>query len=360
MNTLLADTLADHGLALPPLAPATVARMREVVPDFGSALNPADISSVLLTEPGRLGDALLALAEDPGVDGLVVVIGDHPPRLAALLADAVVDAARRGGRPVVAQWSAGSLSAEGIAALGRAGVPVIESPSRAAALIAAALLAEGRPAAPAVVAPEAPAREAWSESEAKALLAGHGIPVPGPPADGPAVVKADCVGAVHKTELGAVRVGVPPGGVEAAAAEVVAAAQAALGPERVRGALVEALVRPGVELLVAVRREPGLGPVVTVGAGGELVEVLADTASRLAPVGEDEADAMIGELGVAWLLAGHRGRPALDRPAAARALAAVSRLGAAWGERLGTIEVNPLRVLPEGVVALDALAEVAP
>jgi acetate---CoA ligase (ADP-forming) len=360
MNTLLADVLADRGLALPPLAPETVARMRGVVPEFGSALNPADISSVLLTEPGRLGDALLALAEDPGVDGLVVVIGDHPPRLAAMLADAVVDAAERGARPVVAQWSAGSLSAGGIAALGRAGVPVVESPSRAAALIAAALRAEGRPAAPAIVGREVPARAAWSESEAKALLAEHGIPVPGPPAGGRAVVKADCVGTVHKTELGAVRVGVPPEGVEAAAAEVVAAARAAVGPDRVRGALVEALVPPGVELLVAVRREPGLGAVVTVAAGGELVEVLADSASRLAPVDDDEAGAMIGELRVARLLDGHRGRPVLDRAAAARALAAVSRLGAAWGERLGTVEVNPLRVLPEGAVALDALVEVAP
>jgi hypothetical protein len=115
-----------------------------------------------------------------------------------------------------------------------------------------------------------------------------------------------------------------------------------------------------VELLVAVRREPGLGAVVTVAAGGELVEVLADSASRLAPVDDDEAGAMIGELRVARLLDGHRGRPVLDRAAAARALAAVSRLGAAWGERLGTVEVNPLRVLPEGAVALDALVEVAP
>src|SRR5204863_415499 len=138
----------------------------------------------------------------------------------------------------------------------------------------------------------------------------------------------------------------------AAADEVVAAAEAALGPGRVRGPLVEALVAPGVELLVAVRREPGLGPVVTVGAGGELVEVLRDTASRLAPVGEAEAEAMSGvprggerpragepaprRAGRARRRSGHGGRgpaPAGGPPAAPRVAARPRRGRPAGGDR---------------------------
>jgi succinyl-CoA synthetase beta subunit len=174
------------------------------------------------------------------------------------------------------------------------------------------------------------------------------------------VVKADCLGAVHKADAGALRVGVPAAEAGRAAEAVWAAAREAFGPGRVAGVIVEELVEPVAELLVSVHRDPHVGPVVTVGAGGALVEAMADAASRLAPVGVAEATRMIDELRVAALLDGRRGRRGADRDALARAVAAVSELGPLLGDGVGLVEVNPLAALPDGVRALDAVVEGPP
>lgn len=359
MNAVLADAADAEGLQLPPLSSATVARLAELTPDFGAAANPVDISSLLLIEPGHLGAAVEVVAEDPAIDGVVVAVGDHPPELSERLAAAVLAASARITKPLVVQWSAGSLSAPGFQALGRGGVPVLAEPGRCLRGLAAAIAARRARASTRSVEPARPERVDWAESDAKRLLAAIGIPSPPRPAPGEeAVVKADCVGVAHKTELGAVSIGVAAEDVEQVRTEVVQAAEAALGADRVRGALVEARVRPIAELVLSVHRDPQLGAIVTIGAGGELVEIAADAVSRLAPVDEEEADAMVGELRAHRLLEGFRGRPRGDRAALARAVAALSALGASWGDALGMIEVNPLAVLERGVAALDVVIEV--
>jgi hypothetical protein len=154
-----------------------------------------------------------------------------------------------------------------------------------------------------------------------------------------------------------VRVGVPAGEAGPAAAEVWAAARAAFGAERVGGVIVEELAAPLAELVLAVHRDPNAGPVVTVGAGGALVEAARDAVSRLAPVDEAEAGRMVDALRMAPLLADGRGRSPADRPALARAVAALSALGPLLGHGVELVEVNPLAALPEGVLALDAVVE---
>ena len=377
MNAALADAAEANGVSLPRLAPATVAGLGEVVPDFGAAMNPVDISSAVMADPGGLGRALGVLAGDPGVDGVVVVIGDHPPRLSELLADGIAAAAHGVDGGVVAQWSAGSLSEPGMTRLNRAGIPVFESPERCMRAIARAMRADGAPMPPGGgpadgTLPTGP----LSESEAKAVLEGWGVPSPrrvlrrGPVGVQEAVaaaglgatvvVKADCVGAVHKADAGALRVGVPAAEAGRVGAEVWEAARAAFGAERVRGVLVEELVEPVAELMVSVHRDPHVGPVVTLGAGGSLVELMGDAVSRLAPVDAGEAERMLDDLRLAPLLEGHRGRPAADRGALARAVAAVSRLGPLLGAGVELVEVNPLAALAEGVRALDAVVVGAP
>ena len=109
----------------------------------------------------------------------------------------------------------------------------------------------------------------------------------------------------------------------------------------------------GVELIVGARRDPSLGPVALAGLGGLYTEVLADGAVALAPLGEAEAEVLLRSLRAAPLLAGARGRPPLDVEAAARAAAALSRVAAERPE-IAEIEINPLLVLPDGALALDA------
>jgi acyl-CoA synthetase (NDP forming) len=334
-------------------------------------MNPVDVSSAVMADPGGLGRALEVLAGDPEVEGVVVVVGDHPPRLSELLADGIAAAAGRLDAPVVAQWSAGSLSAPGMTRLNRAGVPVLESPERCMRAIARAMAADAAQGpADGPSGPPLP-RGPLSEGEAKRLLEERGVAAPRrlavrDPADvdaalaearlaGDLVVKADCLGAVHKTEAGAVRVGVPAEDAGRVASEVWRAAREAMGRDRVRGVLVEERVAPLAELMVSVHRDPHVGPVVTVGAGGALVEVLADTASRLAPVEPDEAGRMLDGLRIAPLLRGHRGAAAADRAALAEAVAAVSRLGPLLGDGVDLVEVNPLAALADGALALDAV-----
>ena len=325
-----------------------------------------------MADPGGLGRALGVLAGDPAVDGVVVVVGDHPPRLSELLADGIAAAAGDLDGRVVAQWSAGSLSEPGMTRLARAGIPVFTSPERCMRAVARAMRADVAPPPPAGgegALPPGPLRE----SEAKLLLEERGIPSPrravaadpaGVPAAvaaaglaGAVVVKADCRGAVHKAAAGAVRTGVPAGEAGPAAAEAWAAARAAFGAERVGGVIVEELVAPLAELVLAVHRDPNAGPVITVGAGGALVEAARDAVSRLAPVDEEEAARMIDALRMAPLLAGGSGRPAADRAALARAVAALSALGPLLGDGVELVEVNPLAAMPEGVLALDAVVE---
>ena len=108
-----------------------------------------------------------------------------------------------------------------------------------------------------------------------------------------------------------------------------------------------------LELLIGCVRDASFGPTVTVGLGGVLAEALKDTATRLAPLTLAEAEEMLDELRAAPLFDGWRGSPRLDRGAVARTIVT---LGAFMCRQPSVveIEINPLRVYAEGVLALDA------
>jgi len=114
-------------------------------------------------------------------------------------------------------------------------------------------------------------------------------------------------------------------------------------------------------MAAGVVQDPTFGPVVRVGLGGVFIEVFRDVAFRRCPISEDDALAMIRSLRGFPLLDGARGRPKADIVALARAVAALSRFGAATGPRLLSAEINPLMVLPdgEGALAADAVIELA-
>jgi acetate---CoA ligase (ADP-forming) len=112
-------------------------------------------------------------------------------------------------------------------------------------------------------------------------------------------------------------------------------------------------VGEGIELIVGSRRDPRFGPVTLVGMGGLYAELLGDFGVALAPVDENDAERLIRSLRGASLLTGARGRMPLDVPAAARMTAALSRVAAEHPE-LAELEINPLLVLREGAIGLDA------
>jgi acetate---CoA ligase (ADP-forming) len=118
-------------------------------------------------------------------------------------------------------------------------------------------------------------------------------------------------------------------------------------------------VTVGKEMLVGCVRDAQFGALVMVGFGGVYVEVLGDTAARIAPLSVTDAAVMLEELRMAPVLGGIRGEPAVDRAALAAAVAGLSRLGADLPE-LAEVEINPLMAGPDGAVAIDARARLDP
>jgi acetyltransferase len=164
----------------------------------------------------------------------------------------------------------------------------------------------------------------------------------------------------HKSDVGGVVLGLRDGAAVRGAATAMLERVAAARPDaRLDGLLLQPMVTAGKEMLVGVARDAQFGPLLMVGMGGVYVEVLGDTAARLAPVSVAEAAAMLGELRMAAVLGGIRGERPADRGALARSVAAIGRLGADLPE-LAEIEINPLMAGPDGVVAIDARARLAP
>ena len=164
---------------------------------------------------------------------------------------------------------------------------------------------------------------------------------------GPVAVKLLDGAVLHKTEIGGVHLGI----AKPADMDVALDRLDAVGARRY---LVEAMAPPGVDLVVGARRDPVFGPVVLLGLGGTTAEALADVAIRLAPLAPAEAAAMPSELAGQALLTGWRGGPVLDNDELGGLIAALGDLLAA-NPSLDDIEVNPLRLTDDGLVALDAV-----
>jgi succinyl-CoA synthetase beta subunit len=164
----------------------------------------------------------------------------------------------------------------------------------------------------------------------------------------PVVLKTAAPGIAHKSEVGGVHLGL---GDEAA----VRGAYRDLA-ERLGSAVTVSATAPlGVELSLGLVRDPGVGPLVVVAAGGVLVELLADRVVALPPVSAPLARAMLERLRVRPMLAGWRGAPAADFGSVVAAIVALSQLAVELGDCVGAIDVNPLVCGPGGAVAVDAL-----
>jgi acyl-CoA synthetase (NDP forming) len=170
----------------------------------------------------------------------------------------------------------------------------------------------------------------------------------------PVAVKIASPDIAHKTDVGGVELGLPDAAsASAAAARVVERARAAHPDARVDGVIAATMQHGLGEAIVGFRRDPQVGPLVLVGAGGTLAELYGDAALRPAPVAVEEARRMVGEVRGFAALRGYRNAPRGDLEALAQAVAAFSRL-AALPEVLEA-EINPLLVKAEGVVGVDAL-----
>ncbi|MFS8521059.1 MAG: acetate--CoA ligase family protein [Micromonosporaceae bacterium] len=380
--TIAADAIgSSRHLRLAHLAEKTRARLRDLLGPHASVANPVDVAGATDTDPVRFADAAAIVLDDDGVDQLVVVglLGGYAKRFDPGLRDSEQEAATvlaqraRGPKPVLVCSVYAGGDNKVLAPLFEAGVPVhpsVELTVRAADALAerAAWLRGERPSWPSLPSPPPGRPRLLTEPQARELLRLGGVPV-GPhrlarTADEAAAAATALGGRValkvvspdiaHKSDVGGVRLDVTPLTAAAAYTGMLAEVAARCPHARIDGVLVTPMVRePGVEMLVGVSYDETFGPVLTVGAGGTLVELLGDVSSRPLPVTPDLARRMLGDLVVRRLLAGYRGTPPADVEALVSLMVAVSEFAVAHPE-VRELDLNPVLVHAGGVAVLDA------
>ena len=360
------DAAAAVGLELPRLSPELSAELAAQLPPTAATANPVDLAGGGEQDFFSYARTARTILESGEVDGLLLTgyFGGYSQYSQEFLerevevARGVAAAARDSGRPLVTHTMyPESPTAE---ALRDGGVPVYRTIEAAA--WAMAQLREGPPARGVPGVPTAaPSGEVDGYFAARALLEQAGVPFVlahrvetlaelREAADGlgyPLVLKA--LGQLHKSDAGGVAVGLVDGeDLEQAYAGMTER----LGPPAFSVEQMAPLA-DGVELIVGARRDPRFGMVAMVGLGGVYAELFGDVAVGLAPLDPDEAERMLRSLRGAAILAGARGRPAVDVAAAARAAAALSAFAAARPD-IAEIEINPLLATPVGALGLDA------
>jgi acyl-CoA synthetase (NDP forming) len=194
--------------------------------------------------------------------------------------------------------------------------------------------------------PVIPGRIATTAKDAAEIAAGF---------DGPAVLKISSPDIAHKTEVGGVRLNVARDAVAAGFDAIIADVARASPEAHLDGVIVSPMRQGGIELLVSVSRDTIWGPIITLGFGGTLVELLDDVAITPLPAGRGEIRASLGKLRGAKLLEGYRGGDAVDLDKLADAIVAIGNAALGFGPDLELLEINPLLVSPKRIEALDAL-----
>jgi hypothetical protein len=171
----------------------------------------------------------------------------------------------------------------------------------------------------------------------------------------PVVLKAVAATLLHKSDAGAVALGLADDRQLLAAYERIVANVRCAGVEQLDAMLVCQQVSGGLELVLGLNRDPEMGLVVIAGTGGVLLELTKDVAFAAPPITRDKARAMIERTHVARLLRGYRSTQTRDIDAVVDALVALGRIAEDLSDVVQSIDINPFVVLPRGGFALDAL-----
>ena len=363
------DGLRARGILVPELTAATQQRLASLLPPLTYQANPVDTG-----RPGpAFAEVLGAVAADPGIGLVSVYALAEPDALDLPGAVAQLNASSPDGGPRALVAAIGGPPGEVTAqraALRDLGVPVLASPRALTTAVTALLhdaVAQGRAHPAAGLTPPPAGLQAdltagpLDEDQAKSVLGALGIATPPrrvcttrrqahaalAELPGPVAVKLLDAAIVHKSDAGGVFLGVR----DSAELDQALDGLEAAGHDRF---LVESMAPPGVDLLAGASRDPVFGPVVALGLGGVVAEALADVAVALAPLTASEAAELPAELAGRALLDGFRGGPVADRAALGDVLARLGGLLASCPDVVD-IEINPLRVTGDGLIALDAV-----
>ncbi len=391
---LLADLAQEHGVELPPLPEATAAALREVVPEYGSVSNPLDITGQGVFATDIADGAINGLARSDAFDIIVWARGfpsymDRETPVGQILERAVREYPEV--QFLVMSLVGGHLHASQSRdvpikdpILHLDDVPFLQGSELALKAIAALVRYAEFQRARLVRGAAVPGRQAGTEArptgtagdgrplterEGKEVLALYGIPVTREQLAAtleeaevaareigyPLALKVESPDLLHKTDAGALALGVTSETLPEAFERVLANARRAKPDAEIRGVLVQEMVPPGTELILGMQRDEQFGPVVAVGLGGIFVETLKDVELLMPPVSREEALAAFKRLRGYPILLGERGVPPVDLECLADVVVRFSRLCVDLGELVREIDVNPVIAGPDGLRAVDCL-----
>lgn len=385
---LACDALIQGGGELAGLGRAALEQLDASLPSRWSRANPID---VLDDAPiARIQEAMKIAIADPSNDAILVALAPQAMSGTKDVAEGLKAIARTSHKPVLVAWMSATTLAAAAEILEPAGIPTFGYPDHAARIFNLMwrhdanlrALFETPRVSPDRNAPNRAAvrtlfanalregRVLLSEAESKQLLAAYDIPTnktvvatsPQAAVEAaneigyPVVVKLHSETVTHKSDVGGVRLNLRSGrSVAYAFEEIRASVTEKAGAEAFGGVTVQPMLdtREGYELIFGSTLDPQFGPVILFGSGGQLVEVFDDTALALPPLNEALARQTIAKTRVAKAFAGVRGRKPIDVEALALLLVRFSEL-VVEQPRVKELDINPLVVTPNGIVALDA------
>lgn len=381
----MADLCSAAGLSVPTLSSETQEALHQWIPEFLRVSNPIDSGGPPSMD--ERGPKIIAAAlADPAVGVLVASITGSVPVMGLALARDLAAAAETSTKPICVVWGAPTTDDPAYDVLVASKVVLFRTFRNCVTAVGAWLDYHsfvrgyrspfpGSPRRRSAAAKAADqiidgAHGVLSEQHSKELLSAYGIRVTRDircrsaaealRAAGdlgyPVVAKIASPDIAHKSDLGLVRVGVSsPGELRTVYRDLVDRAHAAAPDANIEGVLVCEQITGGVECVIGVSQDVLFGPTVMLGIGGVTVELYRDVTFRVPPFDRAECRRMIDELRASKLLAGYRGAPPGDVKALVDTVMRVQRLAVDHAATLRELDINPIVVLPDGVVALDAL-----
>jgi len=388
-GVIATDRLLSVGGELAPLSDSMMDSLNALLPAHWSHGNPIDILGD--AGPERYAKALEIAAKDPNSDGLLVILAPQGMSDPAQVAECLKAHAKVHGKPVLASWMGGKSVAAAIAILNAADIPTFSYPDTAAraftymwkytynlrGLYETPVLGEAADSfgqAQSQVKSflekiRATGRTILTEAESKQVVALYGITVvetrlasnesqAGDCAEAigfPVALKLNSETITHKSDVGGVKLNLQSReDVAQAYRQIETSIREKVGAEHFRGVTVQPMVKvDGYELILGSCVDAQFGPVILFGSGGQMVEVYRDRALALPPLNSTLAVRLMEQTRIYHALHGVRGRAAVDMTALENALVRFSRMVVEqrW---IKEVDINPLVVTPERVIALDA------
>jgi acetyltransferase len=377
-GVIAADSLEHHGLALAQLGESTRKELSAILPPAASVHNPVDM--LASASPEQYASCLKSMLKDEAVDAVMVILPPPPMFKAEEVAEKLVAIMESSGLPLVDSKLSDSTKPVVIALLGstlieeagkvfqRANVPTYPFPERAASALSAlfkhgvqslqTLQADSKiPKVRRLLSPDSPdelltsygiptspIKLAHDANEAVTIANELGFPV---------VMKIASPDILHKSDIGGVLLNIKSAeDVSSGYTLLLERAKNAKPDAKIDGVHIQRQIPEGQEVIVGMVRDPQFGALMMFGSGGVEVEGLKDVAFCLAPLDQAEAEEMMRRTWAGRKLKGFRNIPPVDQDSVTDVLIKLSRL-VIEHEEIKEIEINPLRVLAKGAVAVD-------